>query len=231
MRAAVYAVLLAAGWVAVTLGAFGAARIVVADGDYRVPALLATAALAVSVALVLTVFRLWRRAGFVPWQEVRGRHLFAVPAILVLFPLAAGFGPVDAGSVGVLLLGYALTGFAEEGFFRGIMLEVLRPLGPMRSAALSSVLFGAVHLSNILIRGNAAVIIAQAVGAACFGFGYAALRLRTGTLIPLILLHFLTDVFLQIGALPLIPVAVAQDVVLLGLGLVLLFRRNNLMSA
>ena len=226
MRAAAFAFGLAAGWVAVTLGAYGAARVFVADGDYRVPALLATAALAVSVALVLSVFRFWRRAGFTPWRVARARALFAVPAIVVLFPLVAGFAPVDAGSVGVLVLGYALTGFAEEGFFRGIMLEVLRPLGPTRSIVLSSVLFGAVHLSNILIRGNPAVILSQAVGAACFGFGYAALRYRTGTVVPLILLHFLTDFFLQIGSLPLIPVAVAQDTLLLSLGLFILSRKG-----
>jgi len=71
------------------------------------------------------------------------------------------------------------------------------------------------------------VIAAQAVGAACFGFGYAALRLRTKTIVPLIALHFLTDLFLQMGNLPLIPVAVAQDVVLLVFGVVVLRCRDT----
>ena len=166
VRASARAAGLAVCWVVVTLATFAAARILVPDGDYRVPALLATAALAVSVALGLTTFGLWRRVGFTPWREWRARGLFAVPALLVVFPLAGELGPVDA-RLTVLVLGYALTGFAEEGFFRGILLEVLHPLGPMRSAALSSALFGAVHLSNILIRGSPAVVVAQAVGAAC----------------------------------------------------------------
>jgi hypothetical protein len=84
------------------------------------------------------------------------------------------------------------------------------------------VLFGRVRLSNILIRGDPAAIAAQAVGAACFGFGHAALRMRIGTVWPLVVLHMLTDLFLQIGRLPLIPMAVVQDLILLGLGVVLL---------
>lgn len=226
-RAAALAVGLVAGWVALTLASFATARAGLGGGDYRGAALLATAVLALAVTLALSRFGLWRRAGFTPWRDWQARGLFLVPALLVLMPLARGFGPVEALPLPLLVTGYALTGFAEEGFFRGLLPEVLRPLDPLPAAALSSVLFGAAHLSNILIRGEPGIILAQALGAACFGFGYAALRWRTGTLVPLIALHFLTDLFLQLGALPLIPVAVAQDVVLLGLGFVLLAPRRR----
>lgn len=223
-RAVALAVGLAVGWVAVALVAFAGARALIAGGDYRVPALVAIAMLSGLLALGLTVFGLWRRIGFIPRSEWREGGLLIVPALLVLLPLVAGLGPTGAALSGVLVFGYALTGFAEEAFFRGVILDVLRPLGPVRSAALSALLFGAVHLANIAIRGNPAVILAQAVGAACFGFGYAALRQRTGALVPLMVLHGLTDLFLPLGALPLIPVAALQDVALLGFGIVLLAR-------
>jgi len=106
--------------------------------------------------------------------------------------------------------------------FRGVLVKLLARRSPMMIATITSVLFGLVHLSNILIRGNPAVIVAQAVGAAAFGFGYAAIRQRTNTVIPLIVTHMLTDLFLQMGNLPLIPVAVVQDVILLAAGRYLL---------
>lgn len=210
------------GWVAVTLAAFAGARALLPGGDYRLPALLAITVLAALLALGLGAFGLWRRAGFLHRPTRRGAALLGLPALLVLMPLVAGIRPIDPALVALLVAGYALTGFAEEGFFRGVLLDLLRPLGPRRAAALSALLFGAAHLSNLLVRGNPPVILAQAVGAACFGFGYAALRQRTGALVPLVALHALTDLFLQLGTLPLVPVAAAQDIALLVLGLVLL---------
>lgn len=220
------AVVLAVAWGAVTLCSFFLARSLLPQGDQRVLSLVPIAVLAGLMAAGFAARGLWSRVGFTPPSRWRQTGVLAVPGLLVLLPLVSGIRPVTPDLLVVLLVGYALTGLAEEGVFRGLMLDLLRPLGPLRAAALAAVLFGLVHLSNILIRGNPPVILAQAVGAACFGFGYAALRYRTGTVVPLILLHFLTDFFLQIGSLPLIPVAVAQDTVLLGLGIVILSRKE-----
>lgn len=149
----------------------------------------------------------------------RAVSLLILPALLTLLPFAGGFALPGGGLLAVLLLGEALTGFAEELVFRGFMLDWLAPRGTRAAAAISAVLFGATHLPNILIRHQVGPILGQAVGAACFGFAYAALRHRTGSLWPLMVLHFATDLFLRLGGLPVIPVAVAQDVVLLGYGL------------
>jgi uncharacterized protein len=92
----------------------------------------------------------------------------------------------------------------------------------MPAVLLSSALFGAAHLTNVLFRGNPALVAAQAVGAFSFGVGYAALRVRTGTIWPLMVLHMLTDLLAAVGGLPRIPILVAQDVILLGYGLFLL---------
>ncbi len=215
------------GWVAVSLLTFGAAQAFVADGDYRMPALASIALLSLLLALGLSAFGMWRKIGLDSASNWRETRLLLIPTLLVFLPLARGIHAIDPQLFGIFVLGYALTGFAEECMFRGVIVNILRPMGPMRVATFSALLFGAAHLSNILIRGNPPVIAAQAVGAACFGFGYAALRLRTKTIVPLIGLHFLTDLFLQMGNLPLIPVAVAQDVVLLVFGVVVLRRRDT----
>jgi hypothetical protein len=66
-----------------------------------------------------------------------------------------------------------------------------------------------------------AFVVAQAFGTACFGVGFAALRLRTGTIWPLLVLHMLTDLFGQLARLPVTPFLMTQDVVLLAYGLYL----------
>ena len=63
------------------------------------------------------------------------------------------------GFVVLLLLAALCVGFAEEGMFRGIGVTVFRVNGfsEGRVALWSSVVFGAVHLTNALSTGGAAV--------------------------------------------------------------------------
>jgi membrane protease YdiL (CAAX protease family) len=177
--------------------------------------------IAAIVAAGLTALGWWRAVGFNRPAEWRERQWLILPLALTLLPLVAGIRAPEI-SAWLLVAGYALTGFAEEGVFRGVILRLLNDRPRAQAAATAAILFGLAHIGNIFIRDNAAVVMAQAVGAACFGFGYAAVRFRTGTLVPLIVAHMLTDLFLQIGKLPLIPVAVVQDVILLAYGLWLL---------
>lgn len=222
-RAAVAAaVFLAVGWAVVAAGAFLVARSMWRDWTDVELSLVAEVVLTVAVLLIVVAAFAWREVGINPPSDWRSLRLLVLPALLVLIPFAGGFeAPVET-ALWILVAGYALTGVAEELFFRGIMLKVLGNMRPMTAVSVAAILFGLVHLGNILIRGEPAVIAAQAVGAACFGFGYGALRLRTGTIWPLIILHALTDLFLQLGGLPLIPVAVGQDIVLLVYGFVIL---------
>lgn len=154
----------------------------------------------------------------------RDRRLLLLPAALAVVPLLHGVRPLATVTVLLLVSGYLVTGFFEELWWRGVVLRVLAPTGALPAALMGSLLFGAAHLTNVLFRDSVALVLAQAVGAACFGVGYAALRIRTGTVVPLMVLHLATDLFAAIGALPAIPILVAQDVVLLGFGLFLLRR-------
>jgi membrane protease YdiL (CAAX protease family) len=209
-------------WIAVTLGVYAILALVLPGLPPMVASLCIIAIISVLLAAGVTLLRWWRAVGYVPFSQWRHIGWLALPAVLTLLPLLAGIKPLDASTYGLLLAGYALTGFAEETMFRGVLVKLLERRSPLAIAAITAVLFGLAHLSNILIRGNVPVIAAQAIGAAAFGFGYAAIRQRTNTLVPLIVTHMLTDLFLQMGNLPLIPVAVVQDVILFGAGLYLL---------
>jgi membrane protease YdiL (CAAX protease family) len=190
--------------------------------DSRTASLWIAIAVAVLLAFAVSLAGWWREVGYTPVSQWRELHWLTVPALITLVPLVAGIRPLDGNTYTVLIAGYALTGFVEETMFRGVLINLLRDRSPLVIASATALLFGVVHLSNIVIRGEVVIIVAQAVGAAAFGFGFAALRLRTNTLLPLVLLHAAHDLFLQMGTLPLIPVAVAQDVLLFAFGLWLL---------
>lgn len=187
-------------------------------------ALIVTAVLAVVVTGLVWRVSGFRAAGFTGPRRWRNLHLLILPTVLAFVPLLAGFRPVDA--LATLIVGYALTGFMEEALWRGLVLRVLRPTGPLPAVLVGSLLFGAAHLPNVLFRDSVALVAAQAVGAFCFGVGYAAIALWIGTIWPLMVLHGLTDLFAAVGALPKIPILVGQDVILLIAGLWLLRSRT-----
>lgn len=162
--------------------------------------LLVVGLLAAAVTALLSATDGWRAAGFT--TTVRSPRLLVVPALVALAPLAGGVRVPEGHLLAVLVAGYALTGYVEEALFRGAVLDRLHPAGGERAVLASSALFAAAHLPNVLFEQPLPITLAQAVGTFCFGVGYAALRLRTGSVLPLMGLHFLTDLLLRIDALP-----------------------------
>lgn len=215
-------VVLAALWLAATVTLDLVLRSMVPGVEVLTASLWIILVLSAVLAVGVSVKGWWRAVGYVPPAAWRDTRWLLVPAIITLFPLVAGVRPLGAETYAILIAGYTLTGFAEETLFRGVLMKLLERRSVWAIAGITAALFGLVHLGNIVVRGEVAIIVAQAVGAAAFGFGFAALRLRTGTVVPLVLLHMLHDLFLQMGTLPLVPVAVAQDVLLFALGVYLL---------
>ena len=144
----------------------------------------------VLVAVVLTALGWWRAAGFNRPARWRNLRLLWIPAAaLIVLPLVSGVHTLAPTTAGFLVVAYALTGFTEEAWYRGLLLRVLGPIGPRRAVFLSAALFGAAHLVNLMFRANPFLVFAQAIGAFSEGVGLAALRLRMNTIWPLIVLH------------------------------------------
>lgn len=137
-------------------------------------------------------------------------------------PLVAGIKPLAQSAVLVLVIGYVATAVFEETLWRGLVLEILRPLGVWPAVLGSSLLFGLGHLSNAALRGFSVLILLQAFGAAVQGIGLAALRVRTNTIWPLIAVHALHDLSLQLGTLPIAAVEAPISTVLAVYGIYLL---------
>jgi len=224
-RRTITAVALAAAYLGLNIGGFLITARLLPDAPSQTRALVVLAVVTVLLLAYLAGARAWRQVGLRAVGRRTGWGLLALPLVLVLLPLAGGLKSIEPAALGVLVLGYALTGFTEETFFRGLVLGQLRPSGATRAVLLSALLFGLVHLGNVFVRPSVALVAAQAVGAFCFGVAYGALRLRLESLWPLIALHGLHDLLLQLGGLPLIPTDVFQDVVLLVYGVYLLRRR------
>ncbi len=88
------------------------------------------------------------------------------------------------------------AGFGEEAMFRGLAVPIgmryLRGRNKILVTALvTSVVFGLSHLGNV--KGGNAIGIVQAVAAMGSGLLYAAVFLRTGSILVTVVMHFLTD--------------------------------------
>ncbi|AZI44230.1 CPBP family intramembrane metalloprotease [Deinococcus psychrotolerans] len=155
--------------------------------------IVANVMLIVLAAGLLTRLGWWRTAGF--RLPVRPRDLlWFVPLLLPIgFSLAAGTEFKGWVLTSQLLISALLIGFAEEAFFRGLMLSALKTRGFWTAAVVSSVLFGLSHTLNLLSGKSGAEILIQVSYALAIGFCFAATVLRTGLIWPLVLIHALID--------------------------------------
>lgn len=186
------------------------------------PDFIATIALSVVIALALSALGWWKVAGFNFPTEWRDSRLMIVPFIIVLgLPFLKGIKITDVKTFVYLLIGYALTGFMEEGLMRGIVLRVLKPTGTTRSVVISSLLFGLMHIGNLLYR-NPMIVFAQMIGAFVHGIGLSAIRLRSNTIWFPVVLHGLHDLALKYTNFPAIPLDVVQVTLLMLYGIYLL---------
>jgi membrane protease YdiL (CAAX protease family) len=124
-------------------------------------------------------------------------------ALIWVAGLAGGLDP-DHVKIAIQVPTYAVTGFLEETEYRGFILGALvlawagyGRRGQLAAIAASAALFAAAHLGNLGDQPTA-VVINQVVYTFVFGVGFAAIRLRTRTLRPLIAVHAAMDI---LGAL------------------------------
>ena len=86
---------------------------------------------------------------------LQARWKLWLPALLTLAaPVLNGSSSMGLATTAYLVLAYILVGLREETLYRGIILRMLRPIGPARSVLLTAVLFGSAHLANLLVRSN-----------------------------------------------------------------------------
>jgi hypothetical protein len=136
----------------------------------------------------------WGKAGYATGIRLAYVPLFILPSAVALLSLSEGIR-VTAPLVIIAFAALTLVvGFAEETWFRGLILTTLLPTGTIRAVILSSFFFAAPHLLN-MIGGTWDPVFTVVDSIAAFGLGitFAAIRLRTGSIWPIIGIHALFD--------------------------------------
>lgn len=138
------------------------------------------------------------RIGLVPFDLGDRESLWAFPPVLV--PIVAipllGLNIVGAGTVVWLLADAVFVSVWEEVYFRGILLEQVwaKLSTPRVAVVVAAGLFSAIHLTNVSALGADPTFVAvQMAFTFLGGIGLGAVRLRTGTLWPVMLAHFVVD--------------------------------------
>lgn len=151
---------------------------------------------ALFAAGLVTWFRLWKQIGFTTlWRGRTAALLLLVPlteALLWMLPTGLVEQPPGFGLWAASLL---LVGFNEELVSRGVVLERMRRSFPTYTAvAITAALFGLQHLSAFATTGRDAYdILTNVIVSACYGFALAAFQFRFAWIVPLIVIHGLSD--------------------------------------
>jgi membrane protease YdiL (CAAX protease family) len=151
---------------------------------------------AIAFLAVVSLANGWRDLRLFQPVRLRQWGLLWFPALFASMFLAGAFiiAPPAPSKVGWLLLNTLMVGLSEELMFRGIVLRaLLARTSLLVSLIVTSVLFGSVHVLNVFVTGELLPAAIQAVAAGFSGLLFAALVVRTGSLIPAIVLHGFWD--------------------------------------
>ena len=146
--------------------------------------------------LVLVLWQGWRDVGLDRPVSLAAVRLSWLPLLYIVagLGLAIALGLPPVGVLLLVLLNSLLVGLSEELMFRGVLLQGFRGLLALWPAVLlTSLMFGAVHSLNVFVTGDLGPALIQSVAAFLSGLFFIALRLRTGSLWPPILVHGLWD--------------------------------------
>jgi membrane protease YdiL (CAAX protease family) len=147
-------------------------------------------ALAILLGLGLLAWMGWlREAGFNRPSRWRNLRLLWFPLVVSALALSGGiFVSGPAPLISALLVVLVAT-VGEEILFRGVVWRALAPNGPVQAMVFSSILSGALVLGRTGTDGPWPEAVRLTVLALCGGFTYAALRWRTTSIWPVVLVH------------------------------------------
>jgi len=93
---------------------------------------------------------------------------------------------------------HSLPSILEEVAFRGVILALfLRFYNQPKAVLFSALGFGAIHLGNLLSGGEPVWVAEQAVWAAILGMFYGYVTLKTDSLLPAMIVHYLGNLFVS----------------------------------
>jgi membrane protease YdiL (CAAX protease family) len=143
----------------------------------------------------------WRGSGFT--ITAYNIHDLWLPLLMMLVPMMVFGTIVNEPRVMVLIVALMFfTALGEEALSRGLFVQALLPLGKWHVVLIPSILFGLGHITQFLFLGMALTAnLLQISYNIAYGMMYAALRLRVGSLWPLIGLHMVGNTLFVVAGL------------------------------
>jgi len=147
--------------------------------------IISGAVLSLLGALVIKRLDVWHDLGLTERPARRRTLLWFLPfAIYGVLPLSAGLDITAGKFAGAVVFG-VLIAFWKLAVL-GLLLYVWLPRGARAAAGLTAVFWGTMHLGGILTGGLVAPTLLLSLSYLFLGFAFAAVRLRTGLLWPLV---------------------------------------------
>ena len=93
---------------------------------------------------------------------------------------------------------YSLPSILEEVAFRGVILAMfLRFYNQPKAVLFSALGFGVIHLTNLLDGDDPTWVAGQVIWAAILGLFYGYVTLKTNSLLPVMIVHYLSNLFVS----------------------------------
>ncbi len=147
-------------------------------------------ALAILLGLALLVrVGWWRDAGFTRPSRWRNMRLLAFPLLVCALTLSGGVFSSGPASLASTFLAVLVATLGEEIIFRGLLWRALVQQGPVIAVTLTSLLAGLLVLGRTATDGPWPEAVRLAALTFCGGFTYGALRWRTTSIWPVVLVH------------------------------------------
>lgn len=147
---------------------------------------------------LLLIWLIWR----LDWLAVTGFsgtvrdvHVYWYPVMLAFVPaFFAGSIDVDPGWIIFYSAALIFTGISEEALSRGITLSVLMPRGKWVALFFAAAIFSSGHFTNLFFEDFGPLEMFEKL-LSTFGFAvlYGGVFIRTGNILPLIVLHAIHD--------------------------------------
>ena len=157
-------------------------------------------AISIFAIIMLSTLGWWKKAYFASpsrWKMwAPFIPLFLLPLIFALF---SEFNVTDPAQIAFFALYTFIVGFAEESIVRGLMLTTLRSTGVVQAVLLSSIIFGFMHLANLMIGADIGSTVTQVIYATLIGIAFAGTLQAGGSIWLLIIIHALIDFFSKLS--------------------------------
>lgn len=114
--------------------------------------------------------------------------------IIIFLAVAALIGMPSKSLLFYVLINTLFVGISEELMLRGVLFHgAISRFSIWQTILITSIIFGAIHALNGFLTGDFGMAAIQAVSAGMSGFWFVALRLRTNSLYPGMIMHWLWD--------------------------------------